>query len=172
MLAAVDPAHRWAKPAQLDTRILSMGALLSAALGGKLHAVHTFESMPLGTYPIDGMDPNMYQNLATRLRTAAAARFKQTMRGARIGARRQYLVDAPAVTGIAKVARDIGANLVVLGAVSRSGLSRVFIGSTAEMLLDRLSCDLLIVKPARFKAHISRTMAGARVIPAVPAMTM
>ena len=34
-----------------------------------------------------------------------------------------------------------------MGAVSRRGLQRTFIGSTAEKVLDHLPCDLLIVKP-------------------------
>jgi universal stress protein E len=41
----------------------------------------------------------------------------------------------------------IRADVVVMGAVSRRGLARVFLGNTAEDVLDRLGCDLLIVKP-------------------------
>jgi universal stress protein E len=45
------------------------------------------------------------------------------------------------------VARAMRASLVVMGAISRSGLKRIFIGNTAEQVLDSLRCDLLIVKP-------------------------
>ncbi len=41
---------------------------------------------------------------------------------------------------------SLPADLVVMGAVSRSGIQRLFIGSTAEEVLDRLPCDVLIVK--------------------------
>jgi universal stress protein E len=172
ILAAVDPAHKWAKPALLDTRILSMGAMLSAAMSGQLHAVHAYESVPLGIYSIERMDPTTCQDLSERLTTAATARFARTLRNTHIRGLRRHLVDAPAVLGIPTVARDIKADLVVLGAVSRSGLSRLIIGSTAELLLDRLHCDLLIVKPTRLKARIAHAAAGARIIPAVPPMTM
>jgi universal stress protein E len=37
-----------------------------------------------------------------------------------------------------------------MGAIARRGLSRLFIGSTAERVLDKLPCDLVIVKPAGF----------------------
>jgi universal stress protein E len=40
------------------------------------------------------------------------------------------------------------ADLVALGAVSRSGVARLFLGSTAEQVLDRLPCDVLVIKPA------------------------
>jgi universal stress protein E len=39
-----------------------------------------------------------------------------------------------------------------MGAISRSGLKGLFLGNTAEDILDRLHCDLVIVKPAGFKA--------------------
>jgi len=36
-----------------------------------------------------------------------------------------------------------------MGAVSRSALKRLFVGSTAEHILDRLACDALIIKPRK-----------------------
>jgi universal stress protein E len=172
VLAAVDPAHQRAKPAQLDARILSLSALFASSLRGQLSAVHTYESVSLGAYPPEAMDPRICQELAERRSAAAASGFERILRGTRIAPRRRYLIDAPPVLGIPKVAQDIDADLVVLGAISRSGMSRLFIGSTAEMLLDRLSCDLLIVKPVRFKNRIARAPAGARLIPALPSVTM
>jgi universal stress protein E len=41
---------------------------------------------------------------------------------------------------------------MVMGAISRGRLERVFVGSTAERLLDRLPCDVLVVKPPDFRA--------------------
>jgi universal stress protein E len=40
----------------------------------------------------------------------------------------------------------LGADLVVMGAVSRGALKRLLLGSTAELLLDHIPCDLLIIK--------------------------
>jgi universal stress protein E len=60
---------------------------------------------------------------------------------------------------LASVVKRINAAIVVMGAVSRSGLRRVFIGNTAERLLDDLNCDLLVVKPANFKSAVSRRRA-------------
>jgi universal stress protein E len=49
---------------------------------------------------------------------------------------------------------QLRADVVVMGAVSRSGLKGLFLGNTAEDVLDRLHCDLLIVKPDGFKAAL------------------
>jgi len=43
-----------------------------------------------------------------------------------------------------------------MGAVSRSALARLLIGNTAERVLDKLSCDVLIVKPRGFTATLTR----------------
>jgi universal stress protein E len=43
-----------------------------------------------------------------------------------------------------------------MGAVSRSGLKRLFVGSTAERMIDHLGCDVLVLKPAGFKSPVSR----------------
>ena len=47
---------------------------------------------------------------------------------------------------------QLRADAVVMGAISRSGLKGLFLGNTAEDVLDRLHCDLIIVKPEGFQA--------------------
>ena len=44
------------------------------------------------------------------------------------------------------IARRWKAHVLVMGAVSRSGLKRLFIGNTAERVLDAVDCDVLVVK--------------------------
>ena len=34
-----------------------------------------------------------------------------------------------------------------MGAVSRSRMDRILIGNTAEKVLDKLECDVLVIKP-------------------------
>jgi nucleotide-binding universal stress UspA family protein len=79
---------------------------------------------------------------------------------------RRHLVDGDPVNVIAKVSRKIGSAIVVLGAVSRSGLKRAFIGDTAERLIDQLRSDMLVVKPPYFPIRIPRAQRGIRVVAA------
>ena len=62
----------------------------------------------------------------------------------------------------------VRAAIVVMGAVSRSGLRRAFIGNTAERVLDRLPCDVLVVKPPRFKSAVARARRGVRIVDIPP----
>jgi universal stress protein E len=63
---------------------------------------------------------------------------------------RVHLEQGAAAEVLPRVAEGLGAALVVMGAVSRSRLQEVFLGSTAERVLDRLGCDVLVVKPGDF----------------------
>lgn len=71
---------------------------------------------------------------------------------------------SPPVDSIQKVARAIHSHIVVMGPLSRLDLKRMFIGNTAESLLDLLSCDVLIVKPSRFAHRIPTVRRGVRLI--------
>lgn len=45
-----------------------------------------------------------------------------------------------------RMAAECRADIVVMGAVSRSDLKRVLIGSTAERALEAMPCDVLVVR--------------------------
>jgi universal stress protein E len=51
-----------------------------------------------------------------------------------------------------------------MGAISRSGLKRLFIGNTAERILDDLTCDVLVVKPRGFVSKVSPASRGVRLL--------
>jgi nucleotide-binding universal stress UspA family protein len=61
-------------------------------------------------------------------------------------------------------AKALKATLVVMGAVSRSGLKRLLIGNTAEAVLDALPSDVLIIKPGRFRSAVPARTRGAQLI--------
>jgi len=50
--------------------------------------------------------------------------------------------------GIVEHGAKTGADLIIVGSKGRTNLSYVLLGSTAERLLTRLPCSLLVVKPA------------------------
>lgn len=49
-----------------------------------------------------------------------------------------------------------GIDLVVLGTAARRGVAGFLIGNTAERIIERLSCSVLIVKPDGFVSPVSR----------------
>jgi len=58
----------------------------------------------------------------------------------------------PAEFVINNIAKDLEAGVVVLGTVARTGMSGLFIGNTAEAVLEGSSTDVLVVKQAGFES--------------------
>jgi len=55
---------------------------------------------------------------------------------------------------IAPLARELGADLVVMGTIARTSISGFFMGNTAECILDQLACSVLAIKPPDFKTPV------------------
>jgi universal stress protein E len=168
VLAAIDPGHRLAKPARLDQGILSMSSAVTAALGGRLHVVHAYVPVPSGRRPTDALDPETAARINAKTAVAARDRFERALAGVTIPRSRRLLIDLPPTEAIIQAADSVRSDIVVMGAVSRSGLRRWMVGNTAESVLDRLSCDLLIVKPPRFRSGVARRPSGPRLVPVMP----
>ncbi|GGB46848.1 universal stress protein [Roseibium aquae] len=60
------------------------------------------------------------------------------------------LVEGDARTVIAEEAQRLGADLIVMGTVARTGLGGVIIGNTAEDILNHNACSVVAVKPSGF----------------------
>lgn len=57
-------------------------------------------------------------------------------------------------TVIPQMAKQLQADLVVMGTVARTGIAGLFIGNTAETILEQLQCSVLAVKPPGFVSPI------------------
>lgn len=55
----------------------------------------------------------------------------------------------------------MNADLVVMGTVARTGVGGVFIGNTAENIINSLGCPILAVKPEGFVSPVLRGRSGA-----------
>ena len=77
----------------------------------------------------------------------AADKLERLVHPVGIPESRRHLIARHPTDAIEQVAAETGSALLVMGAISRSGLRRLLIGNTAEKVLDHLSSDLLIIKP-------------------------
>jgi len=168
VLAAIDPTHANEKPLQLDNEILRAGKSLTAALRGSLHAVHAYARFPTGVPP-DALKPGVMKAIQAQAEKSAQSHFTRALRAARIARSRQYLLPRQPIDAIVEAARKSRSAIVVMGAISRSGYKRLLIGNTAERILDELTCDILVIKPAEFRNRVPRGLRGARLRVGAPA---
>ena len=81
-----------------------------------------------------------------------------------------HLVEGRPNDVIPRTARRERCSIVAMGVVSRSGLKRFFIGNTAEFVMDAVTADILVVKPAGFRfARAARRPRRADPVAAHPA---
>jgi universal stress protein E len=166
VLAAVDPSHANAKPADLDEEILGFGSTLANALRGALHVVHACDALLVGMSAEELAAPRGIAKAQAKAVARARAALDPKLKSIGLARGRRHIADGFPVDVIQNVARKIRAEMTVMGAVSRSGLKRLFIGNTAERMLDRMTCDVLIVKPKQFRNRIASAARGPRVVAA------
>ena len=147
IVASVDPTHEHDIDASLDTTILNEATMLAENLSGELHAFHAY--LPIGTLhytsinagisPIDNLDQKIEQDHQKRL--------DELLDGYPVLTDQIHMMAGDPAKLLPELATDLDAGLVVMGAIARNPLQRVFVGSTTERVLDKIPCDLLIVKP-------------------------
>jgi universal stress protein E len=162
VLATIDPEHAFAKPAKLDDAILSTAEQFTKALSGSLHAMHAYNPVPLAVGSMNGAGASVAMEAIADLQERARKSFTRAVSG-KVPRSRQHLVGDVPIDAIPATAKETNAALVVMGAISRSGLKRVLIGNTAEQVLNKLTCDVLVVKPASFVTRVSRVGRGVRI---------
>jgi universal stress protein E len=169
VLAAVDPSHARSKPAGLDRQIARHARALAKSLRGTLQLVHA-------NYPefsgVAFADPEMgaatIASVYQESKTQAARRFDAFAKDAGVPPRHRHLLDMSPLDAIPRAARKARADVIVMGAIARSGIKRLFIGNTAEKLLNELPCDVLVVKPPGRAARVNSRVRGMRVSAAPP----
>jgi universal stress protein E len=160
VLAAVDPPESGRRKAGLDESILSISRNIAEALHGRVECVHAYASVPDGRGWHDALDEESARILNRQLAAAAKAPFDALVRRYRIPPSRAHLLGLPPVEAIDTTARSTHSAIVTLGVLSRQGWRRLLIGRTAEMLLDRIHADLLVLKPSGFSVAIAKRPTG------------
>ena len=160
LLAAVDPSHRDDRHAQLDHTIMDLAEQLDTALNAKTWVAHCIFSMAslestaaLSMMPEAlGSSPEDYAgDLVQQLRAAVL----RLLEGRKVPASRMRIVEGRPEKELPRLVDELEIDLLITGGISRSRIEQVFIGGTAERLLDRIRCDLLVVKPPGFRCPLA-----------------
>jgi len=164
VLAAIDPSHSHAKPTNLDRQILRAGARLVHALHGELHALHVLAPwMPM--VPAIPAGPVVLVDAGRDdLERVARRKLARAVDGFDVKRSHCHLVAGRPTDLIPRIAKRNRSSIVAMGVVSRSALKRFFVGNTAESVLDAVTADILVVKPAGFDSGVPRTGRGVQIL--------
>jgi universal stress protein E len=121
VLAALDARADDEVHQRLNDAIVDYSKTVAAAQGVELHVVNAYDGSMRFVHPPD---------LAGRMGIPRA---------------HAHVADGPPEKIIPGVAADIGAGLLVMGSVARSGVAGGVIGNTAEKILDQIDADILVI---------------------------
>jgi nucleotide-binding universal stress UspA family protein len=151
ILAAVDPAIENGED-PLNIMIMELAASLARMQQRELHVVHAWmvdEEQALRHSPflrVPAAETLDYVH-------AVEAQHRQRLDALVAGyldlapATKVHLVKGPADEVVPAVARDHNIDVIVMGTHMRTGLNRLFMGSTAEAVIARIDCSVLAIKP-------------------------
>lgn len=154
--AAVDPGHTDDKPALLDRCILEQAAAFAQALGAQLHVLHAYipVSMVASKISMPPFVADMSPVLLSGEQERRRDELTRLVSNFRVPAENIHLEPGSVAEVLCRLATQLGADVMTMGAVSRRAVKRAFVGSTAESVLERLPCDSLVIKAPGFAGEL------------------
>jgi universal stress protein E len=155
VVAAVDPLHPRDKEGSLDDRIVASANELAHLFAGQSVLLHSCDISPFLTTPAGTLAPPIgLPDITAELEKKCTEAVRAIAKRHGIPLERVHVLQGRTRELLVSSADELRADIVVMGAISRSALERLIVGSTAEAVLDKLHCDVLIVKPAAFASSI------------------
>jgi universal stress protein E len=143
VVAAVDPLHDADPKLTLEKRIWTYAAAFAEREGRACELFHAINVLP-ETLPL-AMDVVVYADYDKVLREQTRRIIDDFAEKNAINSSAVVMREGPPVVALPEYANDVQASLVVMGSVSRSHASTPFIATTAEAVLGRLDCDVLVI---------------------------
>jgi len=148
VIAAVDVDTKDVVHQELNQIVLSQARQLADLLGSTVHLVNAYSLSP---YIGAGSAADQVIRLKQKNRLKSALNMAAKYQ---IAADQVHLREGAADIVINDLAREIDAGVIVLGTVARSGISGLFIGNTAESIMEHTQSDVVAVKQSDFISSI------------------
>lgn len=163
ILAAVDPEVSGEPRDTLNGTILKLAKTLSAPEGSSLHVTHVWR-LPWESLLRDqtGLEPEEVDQLVRAESNRCRNEVLSLLKEHRIEGAQLHLVKGEPGEEIPQLVADLGIDLLVMGTVCRTGIPGLIIGNTAEQVMDRVDCSVLVVKPEGFVSPVAPLLAASQ----------
>ncbi|MFD2110267.1 universal stress protein [Thiorhodococcus fuscus] len=168
LLVAIDPVPADEDPEghALNREILSRASALALADLAELHLVHAWDAPAAGLLRHWNASAWALNPIADEVRYIEDLRSQHQLRlSGVLGdlreilgpetfeylAVRSHLARGAAAQIIPALATELGADIIVMGTLGRSGIPGLLIGNTAETIANRCDCALMAIKPPGFE---------------------
>ena len=153
ILAAVDVGNSSAEHKTLHANLISNAYEVAAIAKAKLY-VFTAHPTPM----LSASDPTfqLRETIEARYREQCASFAKEF----ELEDGQMIVKEGPADVLIPEMAKQLDAVVTVIGTVARTGISGALIGNTAEVVLDAVETDVLILKPQNVMNQLESQLEG------------
>ncbi len=152
VLAAVDVCSQDEKHEELNHIVLEQAALVANVLQSEVTCVNAW-NVSSAVMAAGSVDPTPYE-IAHAKKIDHINEAGALCRQYDIPPERVQVEEGTAEFVINMVSREIDAGVIVLGTVARSGISGLFVGNTAEAVLEGSSTDVMVVKQPDFECPL------------------
>ncbi|MCI8209934.1 universal stress protein UspA [Pseudomonas sp. S25] len=151
ILAAVDVGNHDGEHRALHYSIVDHGYDIAALAKGRLHVIAAHPSPMLSA-----ADP------VFQLKESIEARYREQCQAFQtefdIDDAHLHIAEGPADVLIPFTARQLDAAVTIIGTVARTGIPAALIGNTAEVVLDSLESDVLVLKTEEIIKHLEQLL--------------
>lgn len=144
ILAAVNAGSEKAHHKALNQLIIRQAKAMAAMLNANVHLVNAYPGTPIHVAieipefnPVEYNDSMRHHHIDAA--NALAGQFDITSDAV-------HVLEGMPEDVIPRIAKELDAEMVLIGTIGRTGLSAAIIGNTAEHVIDRLDCDVLALK--------------------------
>lgn len=156
VLAAVDIGTRDESHDELNRIVLSHTKVVSQVVESTAHAVNacSYPSSAWGYSMGDPIPVDDSRNLMRKQMSENREELATIAKEFNIDADKAIVREGTPSQVINSYSQEVSAGIVILGTIARSGLAGLFIGNTAETVLENSINDILVVKQADFQSPI------------------
>ncbi len=127
---------------------IDAGIEMAKAVGAEVTALYVLDQSVYSNMPMDAAIVNVYQTLEKEGRNAVkAVRAKAEAAGVPVEER---IVEGLPAAAIVALSKDY--DLIVMGTLGRTGVSKALMGSVAEKAIEGAKCPVMVVRSAPAKA--------------------
>tara|TARA_R110002072_G_scaffold13418_5_gene56157 strand:- start:3377 stop:4237 length:861 start_codon:yes stop_codon:yes gene_type:complete len=144
VLATLDLETRDEPHKRLNKIVLERAHALSDLIGGEVHIVNAYNMVTVAGGDAS-LDPLKYEVVQGR-RDEYLKKAKSIAEANGVSIENIHLEEGAPEMVVNHVAESLGAGIIVLGTMARTGVSGMFIGNTAESVLEGANCDVFVIK--------------------------
>lgn len=145
ILASIDATSQSAGHRLINENILDFSEYLTNQFSTDLHIVNSYPMVALAFAMVPEVTaPSDVQDYITKQHKLECSKYARKYN---VDENNVHIKEGDPDDVVVAIAKELEVDVVVVGTVGREGLSGVLLGNTAERIVDRVECDVLVIKP-------------------------